>query len=143
MDVTPERADRIAAEPVMRFARWVVPWVLLAVVAYVSLGYYNGYRDQTTKLERPAGSKETTAKAPAAKSKTATSTAPSQVVAVTDVNLHIDASAASDTIRTLKKDEKVTLVAKEGDWYKVTDSGGQIGYLTTSATYTKVVASGK
>jgi hypothetical protein len=154
--MTPEPAEGLVAQPFVRVVRRAVPWLLLVVVGYVAIGYYGDYQDQAAKLATPPPvSAEAAAKAAMARrararaaSGTASATgtpaaAPSQVVAVTEVNFHTDPSAASDTIRTLRKDERLTLIAQEGGWYRVTDMTGQIGYLTTSATYTKLVPAGK
>jgi hypothetical protein len=141
MQMIGAQQEGLASRPVVRLLRRAVPWILLGVVGFACLSYYTDYKEQAAKLNKPAAA--TTAKGKAATAKGKAAAAPSMVMAVTEVNWHKEPSAASDTIRLLRKDEKLTLVSKDGTWYKVTDASGQTGYLTASDQYTKLVPAGK
>lgn len=58
------------------------------------------------------------------------------------VNLRADSNTSSKIIRFLSKGEKVTVsgFASNG-WYRVTDSKGNVGYISNDAKYTEVVGS--
>ncbi|MFH5187200.1 SH3 domain-containing protein [Paenibacillus sp. TAB 01] len=61
---------------------------------------------------------------------------------VSSVNFREGASTSAKSIRFLKKGETVDLISKVNDyWYKVRDSKGQTGYVSTSSQYIKVNAS--
>lgn len=57
------------------------------------------------------------------------------------VNLRSAPSTSSSVIRTLKKGEEVTIIETVNSyWYKVKDSTGKTGYLSSSAQYLKIQA---
>ena len=58
---------------------------------------------------------------------------------VSGVNLRKSASTSSSVIRTLSKGETVTILDKpSSSWYKVKDSQGNIGYISSSSKYVEV-----
>lgn len=58
---------------------------------------------------------------------------------VSGVNLRKSASTSSSVIRTLSKGETVTILDKpSSSWYKVEDSKGNIGYISSSSKYVEV-----
>ena len=59
------------------------------------------------------------------------------IVSVDGLNFREQPDGQSKAIRGLSKGERVTLVATQGDWYKVEDSKGVIGYITSNPTYTE------
>lgn len=55
------------------------------------------------------------------------------------VNLRAKASTSSSVIRKLSKGETVTITSQPNSyWYKVKDSKGNVGYISTSSKYVKV-----
>lgn len=55
------------------------------------------------------------------------------------VNLRAKASTSSSVIRKLSKGETVTITGQPNSyWYKVKDSKGNVGYISTSSKYVKV-----
>ena len=64
---------------------------------------------------------------------------PSQVEIVADVNMHDQPNVSASVIRVLRTGETLTLVGQSGSWYKVTDAAGEIGYVTQSTRYTKLI----
>jgi uncharacterized protein YgiM (DUF1202 family) len=51
------------------------------------------------------------------------------------VNFRVKPTSSAKLIRTFKKGEKVTIFAKEGQWYKVKDKKNKSGWITTNADY--------
>lgn len=58
------------------------------------------------------------------------------VVTVDGLNFREQAKASSEAMRGLGEGERVEILAKEGSWYKVRDSKGVIGYITSNPSYT-------
>ncbi|MBD2867943.1 C40 family peptidase [Paenibacillus arenilitoris] len=58
------------------------------------------------------------------------------------VNMRTSPSTSAKVVRTLKRGEKVTIVEKANAyWYKITDSTGKTGYISTSSKYVEVTGS--
>lgn len=58
------------------------------------------------------------------------------------VNLRTSPSTSASVIRSLKKGEQLTVIEKVNDyWYKVQDSKGNTGYISTSSKYVELVGS--
>ncbi|GAC43818.1 NlpC/P60 family protein [Paenibacillus popilliae] len=61
---------------------------------------------------------------------------------IASVHLRKGASTSSSVIRLMKKGEKVTILSKYNSyWYKVRDSKGNTGYMSTSSKYIQVANS--
>lgn len=58
------------------------------------------------------------------------------VVAVDGLNFRAEPTGQARAIRGLSKGEKLTLLATQGDWFKVRDPQGVVGYVTSNPTYT-------
>ncbi|GKU80411.1 SH3 domain-containing C40 family peptidase [Paenibacillus sp. L3-i20] len=57
------------------------------------------------------------------------------------VNMRTAPSSAGTVIRMLKKGEKISIVEQaNSSWYKVSDSKGKTGYISSSSKYTKLDA---
>ncbi|MEK3911629.1 C40 family peptidase [Paenibacillus sp. FSL H7-0331] len=70
-------------------------------------------------------------------------TDPSSAVIVSSVNFRTGASTDSSSIRFLKAGETVKILSKVNDyWYKVSDSNGVTGYVSTNSQYIKPSTSG-
>ncbi|MEK3725959.1 C40 family peptidase [Paenibacillus sp. FSL H8-0034] len=68
---------------------------------------------------------------------------PSSAVIVSSVNFRTGASTDSSSIRFLKAGETVKILSKVNDyWYKVSDSNGVTGYVSTNSKYIKPSTSG-
>ncbi|WP_246096577.1 C40 family peptidase [Paenibacillus sinopodophylli] len=58
------------------------------------------------------------------------------------VNMRTSPSTTGSIIRSLKKGEQVTVVEKvNAYWYKITDSSGRTGYISTSSQYIELQSS--
>ncbi|WP_240417946.1 SH3 domain-containing C40 family peptidase [Paenibacillus periandrae] len=70
-------------------------------------------------------------------------TDPSSAVIVSSVSFRTGASTDSSSIRFLKAGETVKILSKVNDyWYKVSDSNGVTGYVSTNSQYIKPSTSG-
>ncbi|MCU6712199.1 SH3 domain-containing protein [Paenibacillus sp. J5C_2022] len=59
------------------------------------------------------------------------------------VNMRTAPSTSGSVIRMLKKGEEVTIIDQASSgWYKVSDSSGRTGYISSSSKYTNVTDSG-
>jgi cell wall-associated NlpC family hydrolase len=54
------------------------------------------------------------------------------------VNMRSGPSSTASVIRMLKKGEQVSILEKSGSWYKVSDSNGKTGYISSSSKYTEL-----
>jgi uncharacterized protein YgiM (DUF1202 family) len=59
------------------------------------------------------------------------------VVQVQGLNFRQKPSGTARAYRGLSQGEKVYLISQEGDWYKVQDSSGTVGFITSNPAYTK------
>jgi len=60
------------------------------------------------------------------------------VMKLDGVNFRVKPTSSAKLIRTFKKGEKVTVFAKEGQWYKVKDKKDKSGWITTNADYVEL-----
>lgn len=125
--------------------------IALLVVFSLVANWVGDYRSATNGSARASASEASTPTAesegastsnskPAAteQERPASSTSSTQVliVAVDGLNFRKEPSGQSKAMRGLAEGEKVTLLATEGDWFKVRDSKKVVGYITSSPTYT-------
>jgi len=122
--------------------------VLVVVVLFMLVANWIGdYRSASRSgAKAPTETTGTVAPAPAA---SPTQASPQQqppqqstsqkvlVVQVQGLNFRQKPSGAARAYRGLSQGEKVYLISQEGDWYKVQDSSGTIGYITSNPAYTK------
>lgn len=54
------------------------------------------------------------------------------------VNMRTGPSTSDSVIRMLKKGEQVAVLGQSGGWYKISDSSGKTGYISSSAKYTEL-----
>ena len=59
------------------------------------------------------------------------------IVQVQGLNFRQKPSGTARAFRGLAQNERVVLVSQEGAWYKVRDSSGTVGYITSNPAYTK------
>ncbi len=133
----------------MKLLKAAVGIVVLLLLAGLVMNWVGDYRDATkkdsganaeatttpaadgqngTEAETPASDQESTQKS--------TSSAKILVVSVDGLNFRTEPSGQAKAIRGLKKGEKVTLLATQGNWYKIRDAKKVIGYITSDPAYT-------
>lgn len=54
------------------------------------------------------------------------------------VNMRSGPTTSASIIRMLKKGEEVTVLEQSGGWYKISDSTGKTGYISSSSKYTEL-----
>lgn len=135
-----------------RGLRVVGAWLGLAA-ALLAVGFlYSRYRAALPEWEaaqnKPTpsqiASETMTAKPSATSTKTPSSTKgagvqTTSVEVVASVTFRQDPSTSANALRDLRVGEKLLLLGKFGNWYRVTDSGGAVGWVTSSPKYTKLV----
>lgn len=135
VDVTTDQFDLFSV------ARKVLPWVVLAFVVFrvgaVFLEFRVGQEEANRRaiLEAAAvtvsasGAKTASATAAATKTTTAATNAPKAVVLTDGVNFHSTASNDGKVISSLKRGTELTVVGREGNWLKLKDARGNVGYV--------------
>ncbi|MDO8987120.1 MAG: SH3 domain-containing protein [Coriobacteriia bacterium] len=132
-----------------RIIRAAAGVIILAIVLIIVLNFWSDFRGAGDGTS--TSSKESTQSPDASNTvspgKTqgsgagTPSTAPSigtLTVLVDGLNFRTGATRDADLIRGLDAGEKLTLLAEEGEWYRVSDTAGKVGYVSSSSQYTKV-----
>ena len=136
---------------VPRTAKAVVGVIAVVVVAGIVMNWVGDYRAASsgrdgTAATTPSAQATSTAGStgkPAGTSKptprTTKPAATTQVllVKVDGLNFRSKPSDQSKAMRGLSKGERVVVISSEGNWYKVEDSKGVVGYITSNPTYTQ------
>jgi hypothetical protein len=133
-------------QPLLSAARRIIPWLILTALLVWMGSIYGRYRVsmsewEATQIDPAAATRAAQAaraKTPPAKKPAAVK--PSLVVVVSDVTFRANPDFSADVIRDLKTGNKLTLVSKTGEWYKVKDAAGRVGFVTAATKYTKLVA---
>lgn len=134
----------------MKIAKAALGVVVVIVLFVVVMNWWGDYRAATAVLKgAKASSGATTSTVTSGGSGDSGATQPDKttngtstkvlLVAVDGLNFRAQPNSDSKSIRGLSKGERVTLLATVGDWYKVKDSRGVIGYITANPTYTDTV----
>jgi hypothetical protein len=139
--------ETIPGTSALKIAKMVVPWLLLAIVGARVWAVYGDYQAASVNydalaLTKPKSSLISTETAKTSKGSGTTKPAAKpveQVEAVTDVNVHKDASASSATIWVMATGDRCVLVERVGPWFKVRNSKNAVGWVTSGNRYTKVV----
>jgi len=129
-----------------RFLKTVIGLVVLVGLLMLVLNWWGDYRAaqrasaskrqiETTATPSPQSSEETATDTPASPVESATKTV--LVVQVPGLNFREEPSGTAKAYRGLKKGEKVVLLEQDGDWYKVEDVNGLVGYITANPAYTQ------
>lgn len=147
------RMDSFVPRSALRIAGVIVPWVLLAVVAFVALGLLGEYRDAASGGRDivPGNSTEPTSSAdgtPSADSTEIPETEPIEaspdavkqtvVVLVEGLNLREDATTDSTVIKRLALDARLELLGESVGWYHVRDEAGDEGWVAAGGKYTRL-----
>lgn len=121
-----------------RWAKGAVGLIVLIALFVVVLTWIGDYR---AAQSLSSTNTETTATVTGAENATAQPEAAQVlVVQVQGLNLRQEPSGTSRAHRGLAKGERVVLISQEGEWYKVRDSAGTVGYITANPAYTKKAA---
>lgn len=114
---------------VQKMVRAAAGVVVIAVLGFVVLNWWNEYK--SAPAVPPA-----TLTSPGAASTTPTeSVTGAAVVKIDGVNFRTKPSSSAKLIRGLKRGETVTVILKDGQWYKIEDSRGKTGWVTANGDY--------
>jgi len=131
---------------VVTVIRAVLGLAVLIVLIMVVLGWWRDYKAAPSSL---SGSASTEASPTAGEQGSGTSAAgasadetPGQsdtlVVLVDGLDLRAEPSADAKSLRGLNKGERLVLVKKDGDWYRVKTTEGDTGWISANPGYTRV-----
>jgi len=120
---------------VAKVVRAVIGIVVVFALGVVVMNQWNDFK--TARSNMPA----TPTTSAGDTSSTATSTVLGVGVAkINGVNFRVKPSSSAALIRGLKKGEKVTILLKDGQWYRVKDSKGKLGWVTANGDYVALQA---
>lgn len=119
---------------VAKVIRAVVGLLVVLVIGFIVMNWWADYRSASTAASNAAATAQ-----PSNESTTAPAVLSGIGIARIDgVNFRAKPASNAKLIRALKKGEKVTVILKDGQWYKVKDSGGKVGWVTANADYVTV-----
>lgn len=127
-----------------RAVRLVVPWIAFGLVVWV----IGGYATQFVKEARTAS-----ASAQGSGSQTATSSTPAGSVTTTvtgmvatvrvDLSLRSQPATGTPIVATAREGSVLTVLAKQGSWFRVKDKIGYVGWVPNDTAYISLKAAPK
>lgn len=105
--------------------------VVVLILALVVFNWYGDYK--TASLVARSATPTQTVDAGASQIVTGTA-----VIKVDGVNFRTQPTSSAKLIRAMKKGEKVTVLAKDGQWYRVRDAKKVQGWITASTIYVQL-----
>jgi uncharacterized protein YgiM (DUF1202 family) len=115
-----------------RLVKAVLGIIMVLIVASVVYNWWGDYKSAsvaavgaTTQTVNPDGSQIATG----------TSGTTYGIIRIDGVNFRQSPATNAKLIHGLKKGDKVLVLAKEGQWYKVKDTKGKTGWVTASTDY--------
>jgi len=112
-----------------KMIRAAIGVVIVIVLGFTVLNWWNDYKSAAATKKVAVVTTTTGSTAP-----TVTVTGIG-VAKIDGVNFRTKPSSSAKLIRGLKKGEKVTVLMKEGTWYKVKDSKNKTGWVTANGDY--------
>ncbi len=126
---------RLVNSPGFRLARWTVPWVILAFVAYTAWGLTADFRNASSRARAQANVAPPKAIQPAS-----TAEKGQTVFTVADgVRMYDVPNSGATVLRVLKRSAALTVIEKQERWYRVRDSVGNVGWVTDDAEFVSTV----
>ena len=123
-----------------RLVKAVVGLVIVSVLLIVVSNWWREYKSAASRMpSRPTtGTADASGTAAGSREGTVGASAKTAVVLIEGLNFRKKADPTSDTIRGLKKGEKVTIILTNGDWYQVRDARNVVGWIVTKSQYVRV-----
>jgi len=128
--------------------RQVLPWVLLVVVLWVTIGFYADYRGAVRATRSGISTEETssvdtteTIEEPTQPSDTGDTTAPvagTVTVLADGLNLRTQPSTSASVIKRLTANVKLELLGTREGWYQVRDADGYEGWVAAGGQYSRL-----
>jgi uncharacterized protein YgiM (DUF1202 family) len=122
-----------------RLVKAVVGLVIVLVLLIMVSNWWGDYKSAASQLpSKPSTGTVDASGTAGSKDGTATGSAKTGVVLIEGLNFRAKPDATMDSIRGLKKGEKVTIIAIKGDWYQVKDSKGVDGWIAAKSQYVRI-----
>lgn len=136
-----ESSSRLLDNPVVKVARWTIPWVLLAVIGWYLWGVYSEFQmNSLTTQSSYVTPEEAALRTTATPEPTATTVAGQIAIALVDgVRLRTTPAANGQVTASVGKGTRLALLEKKKDWYRVRDPLGHIGWVTASDKFIQIV----
>ena len=111
--------------------------IMVLIVASVVYNWWGDYRSaslaavvSTAQTVKPTGSQIATSAAGTTYG----------VIRIDGVNFRVSPASNAKLIRGLKRGDRVVVLDKQGQWYKVKDNKGKTGWVTASSDYVALQA---
>jgi SH3-like domain-containing protein len=121
------------ANPGVRLARWILPWLALALFVNYVWGITVDFRKGLTSARTPAAVTTQTVDATSTPVSGMTGT-----VIAEGSHLRDYPASGGAVLKDLAKGVTFEVVEKRGDWYRIKDSTGNIGWVTADKKYVEV-----
>jgi uncharacterized protein YgiM (DUF1202 family) len=115
---------------VAKIVRAAIGLAIVVILGFVVMGWWNDFKSAPPT---PAAS-PTVSTTPTSTVSTTTVTGIG-IARIDGVNFRTKPASNAKLIRGLKKGEKVTILLKDGAWYKVKDSKNKTGWVTANGDY--------
>ena len=126
--------ETVSSDPVFRIVRSVVPWVAFALVLWVLAGVWGGFQRSKAVVESTTAA-EPTVTAPAAQPSASTTVTGMVALARVDVQLRTLPDTNSEVLATAKKGSTMTVLNRQGTYFRVKDAAGHIGWIPNDVHY--------
>jgi uncharacterized protein YgiM (DUF1202 family) len=130
--------ETLGSDPIVRVVRHIVPWVLLGLIVWALSGAWTGFQRAKQLADATANSTEPTVTASVATSTTTTTVTGMTAVTRVDLKLRSQADASSEVLATSRKGSTLTVLERQGTWFRVKDGAGHIGWIPNNSQYIDV-----
>ncbi len=118
--------------------RNVAVWIAFAALIWVIWGYVGDFKQQKQTLDAQAQTSEVASATPAA---SVTTTVTDLIATVrSDVSLRSQAATSSAVVATSHDKSTLDVLAKQGQWLRVKDAAGHLGWVPNDTQYLAVTA---
>ena len=121
-----------------RALRLVVPWVLFVVVVWAIASIWGDFVHTTKSLTAATQGSGASAVSTSVAGSTVTTVTGLSATVRSEIPLMSQPSTTTAIIATSKQGSTLTIVAKQGTWFRVKDSAGHIGWIVNSNQFITV-----
>lgn len=133
-----ETYETVGTDPVFKVVRFIVPWIALAAVVWVLYGAWGNFKVTRAVVSEAQRAASATTSTPAATASTTTTVTGMVAVARVTVTLRAKPEKASESLATAKKGTILTIMAKQGTYFRVKDKAGHIGWIANDSALIEV-----
>jgi SH3-like domain-containing protein len=128
-----ETYETVGTDPVFKVVRAIVPWIALALVVWVLYGAWGRFSVNRAQAEAQKAAAAATTSTPAASPSAATTVTGMVAIARVAVTLRSEPEASSESLATAKKGATLTIMSKQGTFFRVKDKAGHIGWIANDS----------